>query len=95
VARSSTPLFSCAFSIVSGKVAAEEAVEKAVFGLVMEGAELALWNFADASAAEPIRALYRDERDGIYEARDVQTAYERAGSFGALTIVDKNDDDDD
>ena len=77
------------------QIALQQAVEKAVYGLIMEGAELALWNFADASAAEPIRALYRNERDGIYEARDVQTAYERAGSFSALNIVDKGDDESD
>ncbi len=75
------------------QIALQQAVEKAVFGLVMEGVDLDLWQFADMANAEPLRALYRKERDGVYEARDVQKAFQKAGSFSALTIVDKDDEE--
>ncbi|MDG5748333.1 CsgG/HfaB family protein [Qipengyuania sp. XHP0207] len=75
------------------QIALQQAVEKAVYGLVLEGVELNLWQFADMASAAPIRALYRNERDGIYEARDVQAAYRKAGSFSALTIVEEDDDE--
>ena len=39
-------------------------------------------------------STYRAERDGTYDARDVQDAVERAGSLTALTVVDGDDDDD-
>jgi curli production assembly/transport component CsgG len=75
------------------QVALQQAVEKAVFGLVMEGVELNLWQFADMRSATPLLDLYRKERDGIYEARDVQRAVRKAGSFGALSVVEDDDED--
>ena len=70
------------------QVALQQAIEKAVYGLVMEGAELDLWKFNDTQAALPLLTYYRKERDGLYEARDVQKAVEKAGSLSALRIVD-------
>ena len=40
------------------------------------------------SLAGPLRDYYRRERDGLYEARDVQEAVEKAGSLSALRIVE-------
>ncbi len=77
------------------QVALQQAIEKAVYGLVLEGVELDLWRFEDMAAAQPILSTYRAERDGIYEARDVQRAVRKAGSLTALTVVDDQDDDGD
>jgi curli production assembly/transport component CsgG len=37
-------------------------------------------------------ATYRAERDGLYNASDVQKAVKRAGSLTALTVVDDDKD---
>ena len=76
------------------QIALQQAIEKAVYGLVLEGVDLGLWRFADMSGAESLMTAYRAERDGIYDARDVQDAVQRAGSLTALTVVDKDGDDD-
>jgi curli production assembly/transport component CsgG len=77
------------------QVALQQAIEKAVYGLVLEGVELDLWRFDDMSAAQPLLATYRAERDGVYDASDVQKAVQRAGSLTALTIVDTDRDEKD
>lgn len=75
------------------QIALQQAIEKAVYGLVLEGVELDLWRFQDMPAAEALRSTYRAERDGIYDARDVQNAVKKAGSLTALTIVEKEKDE--
>jgi curli production assembly/transport component CsgG len=77
------------------QVALQQAIEKAVYGLVLEGVELDLWRFDDMSAAQPLLATYRAERDGVYDASDVQKAVQRAGSLTALTIVATDRDEKD
>lgn len=74
------------------QVALQQAIEKAVYGLVLEGVELDLWRFEDMAAAQSILSTYRAERDGIYEARDVQAAVRKAGSLTELTVVEKEGD---
>ena len=59
-------------------LALQQAIEKAVYGLVMEGVELKLWDFVDAKAGEPLLWRYRNERDGAFTAAQVQEAMERA-----------------
>lgn len=76
------------------QVALQQAIEKAVYGLVLEGVELDLWRFNDMQAAMPLLAAYRAERDGLYDASDIQKAVKRAGSLTALTIVDGDKDKD-
>ena len=76
------------------QVALQQAIEKAVYGLVLEGVEMDLWRFQDMTAAEALMSTYRAERDGIYDARDVQNAARKAGSLSALTIVDEEDKED-
>jgi curli production assembly/transport component CsgG len=71
------------------QVALQQAIEKAVYGLVFEGVELDLWRFEDMAAAQPLLAAYRAERDGVYDASDIQKAVKRAGSLTALTVVDR------
>jgi curli production assembly/transport component CsgG len=76
------------------QVALQQAIEKAVYGLVLEGVELDLWRFNDMQAAMPLLAAYRAERDGLYDASDIQKAVKRAGSLSALTVVDGDKDKD-
>lgn len=75
------------------QVALQQAVEKAVYGLVMEGAELNLWQFADAQAAAPMLDLYRNEKNGIYEARDVERAVRKAQSLSTMKVVEKREEE--
>ena len=77
------------------QIALQQAIEKAVYGLGMEGVDLGLWRFADMESAEGLISSYRAERDGIYDARDMQNAFERAGSLTALTVVDGEGDGND
>lgn len=75
------------------QVALQQAIEKAVYGLVLEGVELDLWRFDDMSSAQQLLAAYRAERDGLYDASDIQKAVKRAGSLSAMTIVDPERDE--
>jgi curli production assembly/transport component CsgG len=62
-------------------LALQQAIEKAVYGLVMEGVELHLWNFADPKAGWPLLWRYTQERDGVFSARQVEEAMERSGEM--------------
>lgn len=76
------------------QVALQQAIEKAVYGIVLEGVDLDLWRFNDMAAAQPLLAAYRAERDGLYDASDIQKAVKRAGSLTALTVVDDDEEKD-
>jgi curli production assembly/transport component CsgG len=67
-------------------LALQQAIEKAVYSLVMEGAELKLWEFADAKAAWPLLWRYRQERDGKFSAEQVQQAAERSREASPMTV---------
>jgi len=75
------------------QIALQQAIEKAVYGIVLEGVELDLWRFNDMAAAQPLLTAYRAERDGLYEASEIQKAVKRAGSLTALTVVDDDEED--
>lgn len=60
------------------QVALQQAIEKAVYGLVMEGVDLKLWDFADAKAGWPLLWRYRQERQGRLSAEQVRDAMKRA-----------------
>jgi curli production assembly/transport component CsgG len=62
-------------------LALQQAIEKAVYGLVMEGVELHLWNFADPKAGWPLLWRYTQERDGVFSARQVEEAMDRSGEM--------------
>lgn len=49
-------------------LALRQAIEKAVELLVMEGADLGVWTFADQGAGDERLAQFRQERDGVYPA---------------------------
>ncbi|MGH6993032.1 MAG: CsgG/HfaB family protein [Caulobacteraceae bacterium] len=55
----------------------QQAIDKAVYGLVMEGVDLKLWSFADPTAAWPMLWRYNQERDGILSAQQVIDAERR------------------
>jgi curli production assembly/transport component CsgG len=68
------------------QVALQQAIEKAVYGLVMEGVELKLWNFADPNAGWPLLWRYEQERDGRFSAAEVQNAMERSKSLTPMKV---------
>lgn len=62
------------------QLALQQAIEKAVYGLIMEGAELKLWDFADPAAGAALMQEYRRERDGDIPAEKVAEAVKRANA---------------
>ena len=56
------------------QLALQQAIEKAVHALVMEGVDLKLWEFADMKAGWPMLWRYRQERDGVFSATQVRNA---------------------
>lgn len=59
------------------QLALQQAIEKAVFGLVMEGVELELWNFADTTAGWPMLWSYQQERAGEITAEQAEALRRR------------------
>lgn len=57
-----------------GLVALQQAIDKAVYGLVMEGVDLKLWDFKDPAAGWPALWRYNQERDGKLTAEQVINA---------------------
>jgi curli production assembly/transport component CsgG len=55
-------------------LALQQAIEKAVHAIVLEGVDLKLWEFADAKAGWPYLSRYRQERDGVFTAQQIQDA---------------------
>ena len=74
------------------QVALQQAIEKAVYGLIMEGEELDLWRFADKQKASPMIASYRAERDGSFSSRDVQEAAQQWRASGPTNVVKKKEE---
>jgi len=66
-------------------LALQQAIEKAVYALVMEGVELKLWDFADARAGHDMLWRYKQERDGTFTAEQVQQAMERSAQVAPMT----------
>lgn len=60
------------------QIALRQAIEKAVYGLVMDGADLKLWSFQDPKAAAPLILSYRQERDGVVSPAAVEAERQRA-----------------
>ena len=49
-----------------GILALRQAIEKSVYALIMEGADIGLWQFQDRIAGGGLLNEYREERDGTY-----------------------------
>lgn len=60
------------------QVALQQAIEKAVYALIMEGVEQQLWAFSDPKRGAELLATYRDEREGRVTAEQVRDATKRA-----------------
>jgi curli production assembly/transport component CsgG len=67
-------------------LALQQAIEKAVYDLVMEGVELKLWNFADQKAGWPLLWRYKQERDGTYSPAQIEQAMQRSGELPPLKM---------
>lgn len=59
-------------------LALQQAIEKAVYALIMEGIDLNLWEFGDRDAGWPYLWRYRQERDGVFSPQQVEEAMETA-----------------
>lgn len=64
-----------------GQLALQQAIEKAVYALVLDGVDQKLWSFADYRAGWPLLYRYREERDGIYSTQQIMHAMERDGEL--------------
>jgi len=69
------------------QIALQQAIEKAVYSLVLEGVELKLWEFADPDAGWPLLYEYKRERDGQVDEAQVAAALERLGPIEPQQIV--------
>jgi len=76
-----------------GLLALRQAVEKSVYALVMEGAEVGIWNFKDKSQQVAYLNKYRQERDGNqyykYEESD-NTSFAKAKTSQVVVKKEQN-----
>jgi len=56
------------------QLALQQAIEKAVYALVMEGVDLRLWQFQNYQTGWPFLWRYRQERAGTFSAAEVRDA---------------------
>jgi curli production assembly/transport component CsgG len=68
------------------QLALQQAIEKAVYGLVMEGVDLKLWEFREPAIGWPMLWRYRQERDGVFSAAQVQAAMDQSRKAVPLKI---------
>ena len=68
------------------QLALQQAIEKAVYALVLEGVDLKLWEFADAEAGWPYLWRYRQERDGVFSAEQVESAMDQVRGAAPLRV---------
>lgn len=71
------------------QLALQQAIEKAVYGLIMEGVDLKLWGFQDAQAGAPWLDRYHAERDGKLSAGEIETALAKARKMPPLKVLPK------
>lgn len=68
------------------QVALQQAIEKCVYELIMEGVDLKLWDFADHQRGGPMLGRYRQERDGVFSASQVQRAEAKARQTAPMKV---------
>ena len=68
------------------ELALQQAIEKAVWELVLDGAQLKLWNFANPAAAQPMLQQYAKERGGRLDQAQVAEALKNAPATAPLKI---------
>lgn len=59
------------------QLALQQAIEKAVYAMIMEGAELKLWDFANPAEGSQALERYRQERSGLLSADQVEKLNKR------------------
>jgi curli production assembly/transport component CsgG len=69
------------------QLALQQAIEKAVYALVLEGVDLKLWDFADPKAGWPKLWRYRQERDGVFSASQVRDAERQAQRLAPVRMT--------
>lgn len=77
------------------QVALQQAIEKAVYGLILEGVDLDIWQFADRDAGWPLLYRYRQERDGKVDEQQVAEALRNAPPMAPQKIKRTADADED
>ncbi len=72
------------------QLALRQAIEKAVYALVMEGVELKLWDFKEPDAGWPKLWRYKQEREGVFDAAQVRRAEEEARKLVPVKMTPRN-----
>ena len=67
-------------------MALQQAIEKAVYELVLDGVDQKLWGFADPRAGWPLLYRYRQERDGVYTTQQIVKAMEKDGELSPAKL---------
>lgn len=74
------------------QIVLQQAINKAVYGLIMEGVDLKLWNFAEPKEGWPYLYHYQQERDGKLtpaQALEADRRLQRAKMVGeAIPVTD-------
>ena len=68
------------------QVALQQAIEKAVWELVLDGVQQKLWNFANPAAGQPMLNDYLRERNGGLSATQVAAALKNAPATAPLKV---------
>lgn len=68
-------------------IALQQAIEKAVYALIMEGVELNLWSFARPDIGDTYVSNYKKERDGIYSPQEVSKAMRKAREAAPMRMT--------
>ena len=77
------------------QVALQQAIEKAVYAMVLEGVELDLWKFSNPAAGAALLSQYRQERDGKIDDKQIAEALRNAPPMAPQKIkrTAANDED--
>lgn len=68
------------------QLALQQAIEKAVYALVLEGVDLKLWDFKDSKAGWPLLWRYKQERSGQFTAEQVRDAEQRIARLAPVKM---------
>lgn len=71
------------------QLALQQAIEKAVYALIMDGIELKLWDFADRQAGAPFLLKHQKERSGVFSPQQVEEALRRERKAAPLRIKER------
>lgn len=72
------------------QLALRQAIEKAVYALIMEGVELKVWDFKESDVGWPKLWRYKQEREGIFDAAQVSRAEEEMRKLAPVKMTPRN-----